>query len=555
MQMGYRQGGASGLGLRRMLVDEYGNHKQILETNQHKNIASDRVILVSGPHHEVDTVLRIYNLYVREKLSVISIVKLLNSEGITTDRGTVWTDDTITSILQNEKYIGNNIYNKKTAKLKSGLRKNKEEDWIRTNRCFEPVVPPRLFYVARKIFESRTVFKTDEQLISDLEKIYQKYGYITSKKIDEAKFTYCPCTYHKRFGHLSIAFQLAGYTKKKHSTCEIIEGLRKALKVNGRLSTSIVKDDKNTPGYHACSVLFNGIDNAYLIAGYSAIKCTDEEMIGLLKKALKKHGRLSAPIIDMDKTLPSRGSIAYRFGSLANAYDKVGYKRQSMSATEMIEGLKSLLQINGRITNKMVSECPYLPATYVLVKQWGSMANAFRFAGYIPPIKTDEELLNGVRNLLLEKGKLSKKLIREDKNLAHPCTYVNRFGSIENVYKKVVYKKRIPKKILIDGLKRVLEKHGKITNNLIDEEPSIPSREYYSKVFGSLSKAYKLAGFRGHYMSDKEMLSRLKKLLKREGRLSKSIITKAGNLPSGKTYGQRFGGVLSAYKLIGYSKS
>lgn len=51
--MGFRQGGAPGFGLRRMLVDEEGVQKGLLERGEHKSIQTDRVILVPGPPEEV----------------------------------------------------------------------------------------------------------------------------------------------------------------------------------------------------------------------------------------------------------------------------------------------------------------------------------------------------------------------------------------------------------------------------------------------------------------------------------------------------------------------
>jgi DNA invertase Pin-like site-specific DNA recombinase len=56
IQLGVRQGGAAGYGLRRMLVDHTGNHKGILQAGEHKSIQTDRVILVPGPEDETETV-------------------------------------------------------------------------------------------------------------------------------------------------------------------------------------------------------------------------------------------------------------------------------------------------------------------------------------------------------------------------------------------------------------------------------------------------------------------------------------------------------------------
>lgn len=52
ISLGYKQGGFAGFGLRRMLIDEQGNHKGELAFGEHKSIATDRVILVPGPEEE-----------------------------------------------------------------------------------------------------------------------------------------------------------------------------------------------------------------------------------------------------------------------------------------------------------------------------------------------------------------------------------------------------------------------------------------------------------------------------------------------------------------------
>ncbi|WP_347140802.1 recombinase family protein, partial [Paracoccus sp. SSK6] len=45
IEKGYRQGGPAGFGLRRMLINEHGAAKSVLERGEHKSIQTDRVIL------------------------------------------------------------------------------------------------------------------------------------------------------------------------------------------------------------------------------------------------------------------------------------------------------------------------------------------------------------------------------------------------------------------------------------------------------------------------------------------------------------------------------
>src|SRR3546814_9152273 len=84
--LGYRQGGAAGFGLRRMLVDEQGQQKGILERGEHKSIATDRIVLVRGPEDEVATIQEIYRQFVEGRRSEREIADWLNEQGILSDR-------------------------------------------------------------------------------------------------------------------------------------------------------------------------------------------------------------------------------------------------------------------------------------------------------------------------------------------------------------------------------------------------------------------------------------------------------------------------------------
>ena len=56
IQLGYKQGGTAGFGLRRMLIDQNGQHKAALKMGEHKSLQTDRVILIPGPDEEVKVV-------------------------------------------------------------------------------------------------------------------------------------------------------------------------------------------------------------------------------------------------------------------------------------------------------------------------------------------------------------------------------------------------------------------------------------------------------------------------------------------------------------------
>ena len=60
IQMGFKQGGTAGYGLRRMLIDQAGQQKGFLKLGEHKSLQTDRVVLVPGPEDELETVRLIY---------------------------------------------------------------------------------------------------------------------------------------------------------------------------------------------------------------------------------------------------------------------------------------------------------------------------------------------------------------------------------------------------------------------------------------------------------------------------------------------------------------
>jgi DNA invertase Pin-like site-specific DNA recombinase len=67
IELGFRQGGPPGYGLRRRLVDQSGAPKGELIRAEHKSIQTDRVILVPGPLQELETVRWMYWAFIKER--------------------------------------------------------------------------------------------------------------------------------------------------------------------------------------------------------------------------------------------------------------------------------------------------------------------------------------------------------------------------------------------------------------------------------------------------------------------------------------------------------
>ncbi len=127
IRRGYRQGGAPGFGLRRMLVDQSGTPKATLDRGEHKSIATDRVILVPGPDEEIAVVREVYQMFVDDGRSEREIADILNGRKITSDLGRPWTRGSVHQLLINEKYIGHNVWARTSFTLKREHIRNESE--------------------------------------------------------------------------------------------------------------------------------------------------------------------------------------------------------------------------------------------------------------------------------------------------------------------------------------------------------------------------------------------------------------------------------------------
>ena len=212
---GYRQGGAPGFGLRRQLIDEQHNIRGLLSRGEKKSIQTDRVILVPGPSEEVELVNRIYRLFLNENMPERVIASVLNREGLTNDVGKPWTRGTIHQILTNEKYIGNNVYNRSSFKLKIQHVRNPPEQWVRKDGAFEAIVPAVVFMQAQAVIAARSHHLDDAQMLEMLRRTLARYGALSGIVIDEDDEAPSSSAYRTRFGSLLCAYRLIGYTPRR----------------------------------------------------------------------------------------------------------------------------------------------------------------------------------------------------------------------------------------------------------------------------------------------------------------------------------------------------
>jgi len=276
IQLGYKQGGTAGYGLRRMLIDQSGERKTMLKMGEHKSIQTDRVILVPGPAQEVKNVRWMYQAFVKQGKNEMEIALSLNERGVLTDFNREWTRGTVHEVLTNEKYIGTNVYHRTSFKLKAKHVANPPEKWIRVDGAFEKIVDAKIFLAAQEIILARSRKLSDEEMLEKLRGVLRKHGRLCGILIDEVEDFPSSAAYRHRFGSLVTAYRLIGYepqidysfieTNRKlrlqhpeivQSVIEQIQGLgatalydtgTNLLHVNGEIRVSIVLcRHQNTP--------------------------------------------------------------------------------------------------------------------------------------------------------------------------------------------------------------------------------------------------------------------------------------------------------------------
>ncbi len=212
IELGYRQGGPAGFGLRRMLIDEKGEPKAQLQRGEKKSIQTDRVILVPGPDEEIAVVRRVYRMFLDEGRTEREIAGALNADGVRTDRGTSWTRGTVHELLTNEKYIGQNVFNRVSFKLKKKRVRNPPEMWVRDDEAFTPIVDVAAFHTVRGIILARHRRLSDDEMLGRLKEILEQRGKLSGVLIDEIEQMPSTAAYRHRFGSLLHAYQLVGFT-------------------------------------------------------------------------------------------------------------------------------------------------------------------------------------------------------------------------------------------------------------------------------------------------------------------------------------------------------
>jgi DNA invertase Pin-like site-specific DNA recombinase len=269
-QLGFKQGGIPGYGLRRLLVSENRTPKQILAHGEMKSISTDRVILVPGPACEIEEVREIFRKFTVDGMSFKAIARDLNQRGVPSIKNKQWTHSVVASLISHPKYVGFNVFNRTTMRLGSAPVAVQTSDWVICPGAHEAIVDTKTFALAQKI-RDRTARKPNEQLLEALRSLLAVKGKLSNQIIDECIELPSSRTIGHRFGGLRHACELIGYDWRQNgrtTDAEMLQHLRSLLASQGRLTIPIINAAPRLFSSHKFRWRFGRVDRAYELIGY-----------------------------------------------------------------------------------------------------------------------------------------------------------------------------------------------------------------------------------------------------------------------------------------------
>ena len=199
----------------------------------------------------------------------------------------------------------------------------------------------------------------------------------------------------------------------------------------------------------------------------------------------------------------------------------------------LLEGLRRLYRREGRLSTAIVDASPDIPSATTYQRRFGTFSQALRQIEYVRPrciagldrAWTDADLRVAFRRLHAENGFLSCALIDADPSLPSYHTIRRQIGKMPEIYAFVGLPPKTHSAALKEAMARKRKRLGRIPH----------SRAEGDGVW-----------------TQRAMIASLRKLLNREGYLSRHLIDSTPNLPCARTLEIRFGSLLRAYNAAGW---
>lgn len=212
-------GGTAGYAMRRQVIDASGKKRTVLRHGEQKAVKTDRIVLIPGPPNEIKVVQWIFKRYAIDRKVPDQIAAELNKRSVSRAPFGPWNNMNVREILTNEKYMGNLVFNRQNLRLKSHWLRTRPDEWIRAEGVLPPIISKKLFNAAQhRLRQAHRPDYTTDDLLNRLRDLLKKRGKLSDQLILSEPGFPTPTVFRRRFGSLSMAYELIGHRPSRHST-------------------------------------------------------------------------------------------------------------------------------------------------------------------------------------------------------------------------------------------------------------------------------------------------------------------------------------------------
>jgi DNA invertase Pin-like site-specific DNA recombinase len=236
VQLGYWSGGPPGYGYRRLMIAPSGKPKQIMKRGEQKSFTTDRVKLILGPRREQEAVRTMFRM-AGEGNGPTAIAREMNRKGIWHD-GRPWQHVGVQNILENPKYMGWNVWNRKTQRLHSKVIRTEPQFWVTKSSAFPQIVDEDTFKGARKGLSGQKRW-SDDEILKRLKRLLKTKGCISVSLIKKARAMPCTTTILGRFGTYRKLYDQLGVSLDAHANFVTEQG-RRSTRLRESISRELI---------------------------------------------------------------------------------------------------------------------------------------------------------------------------------------------------------------------------------------------------------------------------------------------------------------------------
>lgn len=210
VQLGYWVSGQAAYGFRRRMVSATGKLKDKMKFGEQKSLTTDRVILVHGPSWEVKNVRLIFTRAI-QGIGCAAIARELKRRHVLCDYKH-WTCTDVHHIVTNPTYAGWNIWNRSSERLQTKRTRNPKEQWITKSNAFAPIVDQATFDLAQANRPKKADYLwSDKEMLQRLRRLLKLKGRLSEGLILKSKGMPTPNTLHHHFGSYRKIYEMVGF--------------------------------------------------------------------------------------------------------------------------------------------------------------------------------------------------------------------------------------------------------------------------------------------------------------------------------------------------------